>query len=294
MVRGSPRRRLARRVAAVLAPAALLVAASSVEARHSPGALYTGTHSGGGAVEINVGADGLNVTRFQFEDLPCQDGTSIYSTTVTFSLAGIPIRDHSFSAPGPGESFAGSFPQAQSAAGSYQRLVESDTSCLTQPVTWTATTTAPTPQCGDGADNDGDSLVDFGVDLGCESGIDTDETDPDTTAPALRLSGKRKQALSRSVAVTVACPREACAARATGRVKVPGGGAARRYTLRAASARLAAGEKVTLRLRLPRNAIPAIKRALASGITVKASLTATAIDGAGNRTSTRRVVEVTR
>ena len=274
----------------MLAPAALLVAASSVEARHSPGALYTGTHSGGGAVEINVGADGLNVTRFHFADVPCQDGISSITTTATFSLGGFPIRDHSFSSPGPGESFAGSFPQTQSASGSYQQLVESDTSCLSEPVTWTATTTVPPPPCGDGVDNDGDSRVDFGVDLGCASVVDTDETDPDTTAPALRLSGKRKQTLGKAVAVTVACPREACTARATGRVTVPGGGAARRYRLRAASVRLAAGEKA----RLSRSAITAIKRALERGTTVKASLAITAVDGAGNRTSTRRVVEVTR
>ncbi len=35
----------------------------------------------------------------------------------------------------------------------------------------------PTPQCLDGLDNDGDSLIDWGTDPGCDSALDDDETD---------------------------------------------------------------------------------------------------------------------
>ncbi len=37
----------------------------------------------------------------------------------------------------------------------------------------------PAPQCSNGTDDDGDALVDFGEDPGCESAFDNDETDPD-------------------------------------------------------------------------------------------------------------------
>jgi hypothetical protein len=330
--RHAPDRRLhpwpARLLVAIVVLAAFLLAAARVEAHHSLNALYTGTHSAGGAVQINVSADGSAVTRYRFEDVPCQNGLELFTTTVTYSVGGLPIQNHAFTDSDAEATLTGSFPQTQSVTGSYQRLVDDASSCVTGAVSFTATTTALPPQCSDGADNDGDGKVDaaadpgcltdidndevdlpqcsdrrdndgdgftdFGVDMGCDHGLDTDETDPDTTGPVLVLSGKKTQRLGKSVAVRVACPDEPCTARAAGRANAAGRGPARRYKLRAARAQVPRGGTATLKLRLPRSAIAAIKRALADGARVKAPLTITVVDAAGNRTTKRRTVALKR
>ena len=273
--------------------AVFVLGGARAEAHHSPSALYTGTHSGGGTVEFDVRADGSAITRYKFVDLPCQDG----SFTIDFetTTSGVPIANHAFNVSDAEELFSGSFSQTQAAAGSYQSLGATGASdCLTEVVSWTATTTAPARQCSDGLDNDGDGLVDFGPDRGCLDGLDDDETDPDITEPVLVLSGKKTQKFAKSVSVRVACPDEVCTARATGRVSVPGAGAARRFKLRGATATVPSGGAATLKLKLPRAAIAATKLALGRGAKIKVQLTVSVRDAAGNRTTKRRKVALKR
>jgi hypothetical protein len=278
---------------AALLLAVFLFAAARAEAHHSPSALYTGTHSGGGTVEFDVSADGSAITRYKFVGLPCQDG----SFTIDFetTTSGVPIANHAFNVSDAEELFSGSFSQTQAAAGSYQSLGATGASdCLTEVVSWTATTTAPARQCSDGLDNDGDGLVDFGADRGCLDGLDDNETDPDITDPVLVLSGKKAQKFGKSVSVRVACPDEACTARATGRVSVPGPSAARRFKLRGATATVLSGGTATLKLKLPRAATAAIKLALGRKAKVTAQLTVSVLDAAGNRTTKRRKIALQR
>jgi hypothetical protein len=58
----------------------------------------------------------------------------------------------------------------------------------------------PAPVCSDGLDNDSDGKTDHPEDPGCTGPADQSELDPpDTTAPSLRLSGKRTQRSDRRV-----------------------------------------------------------------------------------------------
>ncbi len=287
-LRGMAAFSVGRALMAALVLAVFLFAAARAEAHHSPSALYTGTHSGGGTVEFDVSADGSAITRYKFVGLPCQDGSFIdFETTGT----SVPIANHGFYVADAEELFSGSFSQTQAAAGSYQSLGATGAGdCLTDVVSWTATTTAPARQCSDGIDNDGDGLVDFGADHGCLDGLDDNETDPDITDPVLVLSGKKAQKLGKSVSVRVACPGEACTARATGRVSVPAPKAARRYKLRGATATLPSGGAATLKLKHSRAASAAIKLALGRGAKVTAQLTVSVLDAAGNRTTKRRKI----
>lgn len=63
----APRRSIharVRRLVTLSLAIGLMLAASSARADHIPGAVYTGTHSGGGTVEFHVSADGGTVTGF--------------------------------------------------------------------------------------------------------------------------------------------------------------------------------------------------------------------------------------
>ena len=168
------------------------------------------------------------------------------------------------------------------------------------------TSTGPPPpppaQCSDGGDNDGDGKVDL-ADPGCSGGADNDETNPappppvivaDTTAPIAALSGKKSQKAGRSVRVGVSCPTEACIARATGSIDVPGARGARRIKLGAASAPIARGEKATLKLKVSRKTLRTVKRALRRGKKVRAKTRVTVRDAAGNQTVKRRAIRLTR
>jgi hypothetical protein len=115
----------------------------------------------------------------------------------------------------------------------------------------------------------------------------------DITGPQLGLSGARVQRVLRQRAVVVrAQADEAATLTATGTVSVPP--AARLVRLRKAAATSAAGQAVTLRLRLSRKALAAVKRGLAVRRRLRASVRVTATDAAGNRTSTLRRIALRR
>jgi len=282
----------------LLALAVSLLAASGVAGHHSPNALYTGTHSGGGTMEFNTNADGTLITRYKFVGVPCADDPNfVLDSEVTYPTGGIPISNHAFNLNDAETSFSGSFPQNQSASGSYQGRDSDPSACVTQTVSWNATTSAPPPsQCSDGGDNDGDGKIDVGADPGCSNAADNDETDPpppDTTAPAAKLSGKKTQKAGRSVRVRVSCPNEACTAKATGSIDVPGARGARRLKLGAATVQIARGGKATLKLKVSRKALGTIKRALRRRAKVRAKLKVTVRDAAGNRTVKPRTIKLT-
>jgi hypothetical protein len=245
-------------------------------------------------MEFNVSPDGALITRFKFLGVPCQDGSGTLDTEITSSGGGISIVNHAFDDVVLDVAFNGSFAATQSSSGSYQNRSTSPSSCVTQTVSWTASTTAPPPSaCLDRDDNDGDGKVDYPDDRGCSSAADGDETDPpDNSAPAATLTGKTTQRAGRSVSVGVSCANEDCTARATGSVGVPGTGAARRFRLRPALAGIPAGGKATLRLRLSRPALAAIRRALRGGAQVRAKLAVTVRDEAGNRSVKRRTIRL--
>ena len=149
--------------------------------------------------------------------------------SLTASVASL-ITAHAASLDSAEYLFAASFGESGAASGSWQHRTAGPDSCITETVTWTATTTAPVPgACVDGDDNDGDGKIDLvGGDPGCAGLFDTDETDPpppvapDTTAPSAALSGKKTQKAGRSVSVTVGCGAEACTATAAGTRQRPG------------------------------------------------------------------------
>jgi hypothetical protein len=264
-----------------------------VAGHHSSNALYTGMHSGGGTIEFNVNPAGTLVTRFKIVDAPCEQPDFTYDSEVTYSEGGIPIANHAFSLQEPDESFSGSFPQNQSATGSYQARDTSPSGCVTQSVSWSATTSASPPaHCTDGADNDGDTKVDL-ADPGCSNSADNDETDRDTTPPAAVLSGNKTQKAGRWVRVGVSCPNEPCTAKATGNVNVRSRSASRRFKLRAARAQLPRGGRALLKLGISRRQLRTINRVLGRGGRVKAKLKVSVVDAAGNRAVKRRTIRLT-
>jgi plastocyanin len=116
---------------------------------------------------------------------------------------------------------------------------------------------------------------------------------PDVTAPALTLGGAAVQRVLRQRAVVVKVEAgEPVALSATGTVSVPA--AARLVRLRKASATTPGGRFVTLRLRLSRKALAAVRRGLAIGRRLRASVRVTATDAAGNRSSELRRIALRR
>ena len=115
----------------------------------------------------------------------------------------------------------------------------------------------------------------------------------DKVAPGLTLSGQRRQDVlaRRAVLVTVAV-NEASAVSAKGTVSVPG--QSRVFRLRKATRDLTAGAKATLRLKLPKQAARAFRRALARRVKLTARLTVSAKDAAGNTRSAKRKVALKR
>ena len=125
--------RVERLVTACLA-VALMLGASSARANHIPGAVYTGTHSGGGSVEFRVSPDGGTVGGFTIVVTPgsaCTIGRLIVPP-------GIPISDHSFSYSNV-FSLTGSFQASQTASGTF---TFPNYQCN---LSWTARTTASPP-----------------------------------------------------------------------------------------------------------------------------------------------------
>lgn len=116
----------------------------------------------------------------------------------------------------------------------------------------------------------------------------------DTTAPALRLGGAASQKVlrQRGMLVVARCGAEACTATAKGSVAVPG--AARVFKFTPVTEQISTGGKATLKLRLKRKALRAIRRALKAGEKLRAKVTVTAKDAAGNVTTTRRTIRLKR
>jgi hypothetical protein len=290
-------------LASLLALSLSLLTAAPGAGHHRPNALYSGTHSNGGVVEVSTSPDNRFVTAYRFEDVPCADDSGVLTSAITYSVGGEVITAHATTHDDPAQYlFSATFGASGAASGSWQHRVSGPNQCVTDTVTWTATTTAALPgACVDGDDNDGDGKIDFGADAGCLDLADVDETDPpppppapDTTAPRTALSGKKTQKAGRSVSVTVGCGAEACTATARGTLNVPTVRASKRLRLRAATAQVAAGAKATLRLRLPPKALRATKRALRKGGKVRVDITVRTVDQAGNGSSKTRVVMLKR
>jgi plastocyanin len=117
----------------------------------------------------------------------------------------------------------------------------------------------------------------------------TDTPAPDTTSPGVVLAGATAQRVLRSRAVVVKVRTdEAATLTAAGTVSVPP--PSRLFRLRKVTGTSAAGELVTLKLRLSRRARVAVRSALTSRRKPRARVRVTATDAAGNRTvSSRRI-----
>ena len=154
------------------------------------------------------------------------------------------------------------------------------------------------PRCGDGIDNDGDGLSDFPADPGCTGATDDDEAGGapavDRLAPTATLGGRARQKLGRIIAVTVTCGRaEDCLVSATGKLAVPG--VKRPYTLRPATRRtVTRGTTLTLTLRMPKKAPAAARKSLRRHKTVRATVTITVADAAGNTATLTRTIRIVR
>jgi hypothetical protein len=162
---------------------AMLFSGGAALAHHSyPNATYTGTLANGGTIEFYV-SNSVSVESYVIRGYP--NSCSPEDTDYSSGIAEIRIVDHAFAqTQGPGQ-LNGSFPAFGQAQGSFVRRYAGG--CQTEPIAWTATTTAPAPpQCNDGADNDGDGKIDSGqigvedptTDPGCTGEADNDETDP--------------------------------------------------------------------------------------------------------------------
>lgn len=147
--------------------------------------------------------------------------------------------------------------------------------------------------CFDGLDNDGDGRIDD-ADPGCENRFDNDETDPDEDAPSARLARRAAQTLKRTITASVQCgAAEDCIVSAQGRLSVPG--AARSFSLTPIAPRtVARGKQATLKFRVPARARTAGLRALRNRRTVRATITVTVADAAGNRRTLRGRLKIKR
>jgi hypothetical protein len=159
----------------------------------------------------------------------------------------------------------------------------------------------PPPRCADGIDNDGDGLTDFAADPGCTSATDDDEANPttvhptkDSTAPAARLTGPKKQMLGRTITTTLDCGvAEDCIVSAKGTLSIRH--AARRYPLKSAKQRtVSRGTRSNVKLRLPTRTRAAVTRALRRSKKVRATITVTVADAAGNATTLTRSIRIVR
>ena len=117
------------------------------------------------------------------------------------------------------------------------------------------------------------------------------------TPPEPKLSGKKSQKLGKSVKVEVTGD-QACTAEGSGKLVVEAkksGKAAlkgKKFKLTKASKDLAANQKGTLKLKLPKKAQKAAKSSLKGKGKVSAKLTVAASDDAGNQTEAKRTVKL--
>ncbi len=102
----------------------------------------------------------------------------------------------------------------------------------------------------------------------------------DPGAPGFTLSGEEVQKPAKNVKVSVACD-ESCAARVNGKVTVKDDGK-KTFNLRGAQADLDPLDPRELKLKVPKKALKAVKKALKDKGSAKAKVKGTATDGAGN------------
>jgi hypothetical protein len=234
-----------------LVAASLMAAASPAAANHVAGATYAGTVQGG-LMTFTVTPDGSGISRFAYRIItppgPCG------------AIAGSNSKDYVIPLPiftqGTGHYFqdtswlalAGAFPEPQTARGTFKLG-----NCT---ASWTATTTAapfkPTPP---------------------SSG---------TTGPTALLWGKTTQKARSSITVGVFCPSEACTATPGATVSIASAGV---YLLEGASTNVPKGGKARLKLKIPRTAQKAIKRALRRKKKVRARVTVNARNAVGKNTT---------
>jgi hypothetical protein len=139
------------------------------------------------------------------------------------------------------------------------------------------------------------------ISAGCEAYSDgTTPVPPPTTTPppavvddkdppVVKLTSLLEQDVvaRRGIVVSVACPAEACTAKARASLSVPGTGA---ETLEAPAAPLGAGDRIKLKLRVGTSLRRAISSALRRGKRLRAKVKVTAADSAGNRVAVTRTV----
>ena len=122
--------------------------------------------------------------------------------------------------------------------------------------------------------------------------ITPNPTKPDTTPPDASLRGETTQKGKGSLTVIVTCDDTApCEARASGKLQAPKTGgkgknrATKSYPLSRASASIPAGGEATLKLKIPKQAAKAAKKALKAKKKVTAKIKVIVTDAAGNERS---------
>ncbi len=145
-------------LAAAIAATALAAGAAGARADAIPGAAYSGSATDGAKVRFAIAADGTSVTSYRISDVP--------GSTCTFNAEGdasvwegAPIVDGAFDyALEDAISFAGTFPGAQTASGTFRfnnHATAATPACDTGTVSWTAATTAAPPAVGGGGGGGG-------------------------------------------------------------------------------------------------------------------------------------------
>lgn len=140
-------------LALVAAAASAALAVGQARADAIAGAAYAGTAADGAKVRFAIAADGTSVTSYRISDVP--------GSTCTFNAEGdasvwegAPIVDGAFDyAFEDAIAFHGTFPGAQSAAGTFRffdHATAATPACDTGTVSWTAATTAAPPAVGGG------------------------------------------------------------------------------------------------------------------------------------------------
>jgi hypothetical protein len=115
----------------------------------------------------------------------------------------------------------------------------------------------------------------------------------DTRPPTLELGGSRRQdALAKRRVFVYVTSDEAARLSASGTISMPG--AARALRLGYASTSVAAGSRTRLALKLGRNVVRQVRRALRSHVPVRARVAVVARDAAGNTSSAHRKIRITR
>ena len=115
----------------------------------------------------------------------------------------------------------------------------------------------------------------------------------DSQPPAVRLGGRRTQKAGKTISVIVRATSENLRATASGKVWVRGWKTA--YKLKGVKNRLIArGHRATLKLKVSKKGLRAIKRALRKHKKVSAKLKLSLRDAAGNTTVKRRTIKLRR